>query len=136
METTVLENDIPVFYKTATSYPDGILDAHRKLHALVSFTTDRRYFGVSRPEDGGDIVYRAAAEELKPGEGKSFGCDSLILKKGKYISLIIHEYMKDPQSIEQAFQKLLTHPDLDRQGYCVEWYLNEKDVKCMVRLEE
>ena len=66
METITLNNDIKVFYITAKSFPDGVLDAHNKLHALVPFSTDRKYFGISRPENG-TIYYKAAAEEINPG---------------------------------------------------------------------
>ena len=135
METITLNNDIKVFYITAKSFPDGVLDAHNKLHALVPFSTDRKYFGISRPENG-TIVYKAAAEEINPGEAEKLKCDTLVLKKGKYICLIVNDYMKDIQSIERAFKKLLSYPGLDPKGYCVEWYLNDKDVKCMIRLEE
>jgi hypothetical protein len=133
METITIEKDIPVFYVEATSFPEGIEASHQKLHSLVSFTKDRRYFGISRPENG-IIKYKAAAEELKDGEGAEYKCSTLTLKKGRYIYETIHDYLKDIRSIEKTFQKLLTHQDLDPEGYCVEWYVNPKDVTCMIRL--
>ena len=133
METITLDNDIKVFYETAKSFPDGIMDAHKKLHELVPFSTERKYFGVSRPENG-VIVYRAAAEEISPGEAEKLNCDTLVLKKGKYICHTISDFMKDIPGIGNAFRELLSSPDLDPEGYCVEWYFNDKDVKCMVRL--
>ena len=136
METTTLDRDIKVFYVTAKSFPDGILEAHQKLHSLVPFSTDRKHFGISRPENGAGIVYRAAAEEIKEGEAEKLNCGTLILKKGNYLSLTINDYMKDIQSIDRSFKKLLSSPNLDPQGYCVEWYLNNKDVKCMIRLKD
>ena len=136
METTILENNIKVFYVTATSFPDGIKEAHEKLHSLIPFSKERKYFGVSRPENNSDIVYRAAAEEMKEGEAEKLNCKTLVLKKGKYISFTVNDYMQDLSSIERAFKQLLSHPGLDPQGYCVEWYLNEKDVKCMIRLKD
>jgi hypothetical protein len=135
METTVFEKNIKVFYVNAKSFPDGIAEAHQKLHTLIPFSKDRKYFGISRPENG-VIVYKAAAEEIKEGEAEKLNCDTLVLKKGDYISLIINDFMKDIPAIGKAFQKLLEQPDLDPQGYCVEWYFNGKDVKCMVRLKE
>lgn len=135
MEETIVDKDVKVFYITATSFPDGIMDAHKKLHALVPFTSGRKYFGISRPENG-VIVYKAAAEEINQGEGEQFNCDSLVLKKGRYISLTVNDFMKDIQSIGKSFQQLLSYPGLDPDGYCVEWYLNDKDVKCMIRLKE
>ena len=41
METITLDNDIKIFYVQATSYPDGIFDAHQKLHSIVPFSAER-----------------------------------------------------------------------------------------------
>ncbi len=135
METITFNDDIKVFYVTASSFPHGIMEAHEKLHSLVSFSTARKYFGISRPENG-DIVYKAAAEEIYQGEAEKLNCDTLLLKKGNYISLTINDYVKDLQSIDRSFKKLLSQRGLDPNGYCVEWYFNDKDVKCMIRLSE
>jgi len=135
METTVIDKDIKVFYVTAASFPDEVKQAHEKLHSLIPFSKDRKYFGISRPENG-VIVYKAAAEELKEGEAKELNLETVILKKGNYISSTIHDFMKDLQSFERTFKELLAYPGIDPQGYCVEWYLNQKDAKCMVRLKD
>lgn len=136
METITLDKDINVFFVTAKSFPDGVLDAHNKLQELVPFLADRNYFGISRPENG-LLVYRAATEEKSQGEAEKYKCDTLILKKGEYISLTVNDFKKNPQSIQKTFQKLFSNPGLDPQGYCVEWYLNDKEaVKCMIRLNE
>ena len=135
METTNLDQDIKVLYLPAASFPDGIKEAHEKLHSIIPFTNDRKYFGISRPENG-IIKYKAAAEELNEREAENFNLETLILKKGHYISLTVHDFMKNISAIDSAFKKLLSYPGLDPQGYCVEWYLNNKDVKCMIRLKE
>jgi hypothetical protein len=135
METTTLDNDIKVFYVTAKSFPGGIMEAHEKLHLLALFSIDRRFFGLSRPENG-IIVYKAAAEEMNEGEAQKLKCDTLVIKKGKYISLTINDFTNDIQSISRAFKELLACPGLDPGGYCVEWYLNDKDVRRMIRLND
>lgn len=136
METINIHADIKVLYITAASFPDGIMAAQQELHARVPFSTERKYYGISRPEGEQGIVYRAAAEELYPGEAENAGMNTLVLKKGRYISLTIHDYMKDLPGIGKAFGELLAQPGLDPQGYCVEWYLSQKEVQCMVRLED
>ena len=133
METIAIKQDIKVVYLTSNSFPDGVLAAHQKLHSLIPFAKNRKYFGISRPENG-VIVYRAAAEELAIGEAEQYQCETLILKKGSYVSLTVKDYKKDISSIDSAFRELLSQPGLDPQGYCVEWYLNETDVQCMIRL--
>jgi len=133
METITINHDIRVLYVTATSFPDGIMDAYKKLHALFPVPEIRKYYGISRPESG-VIVYKSAAEELYPGEAQKLNCNALILKSGKYIVSTIKDYMKDIQEIGRTFQELLAHPGLDPEGYCVEWYFNNKDVQCMIRI--
>ncbi|HLP11068.1 MAG TPA: GyrI-like domain-containing protein [Flavobacteriales bacterium] len=132
-QTMVLENDITVFYVTASSFPEGIMEAHQKLQTIVPFSKERRIFGISRPENG-QIVYRAAAEVLKEGEGSAFGCETLVLKKGTYIQKTVNDFVKNIAAIGQAFDELLKDPRIDPQGYCVEWYIDGTDVQCMVRL--
>lgn len=133
METTTIDRDIKVMYIAATSFPDGVLAAHQQLHALIPYSDDRRYFGISRPENG-PIAYKAAAEEMEAGEAEKLNLKTLTLKKGKYISLTINDFMKDIPAIQKAFNLLLEQPGLDPDGYCVEEYIEQKDLICMVRL--
>lgn len=135
METFELKNDIKVLYVTAESFPIGIRDAHERLHKRIPFNPKRNYFGVSRPENGGEIVYRAAAEELTAGEAEKYNCETLILKSGKYIYIDVKDFRSDVQKIDKAFKKLLKQPNLDPGGYCIEWYANGNErVKCMIRI--
>lgn len=135
METIHLEQDIRVLYVTAASFPQGIYDAHQRLHQLVPFSEERRYFGISRPENR-TVIYRAAAEELEEGEAEYLHCDTLVLKKGNYACITVYDYVKDIPAIARTFETLLAHPDVDPAGYCVEWYYTGKDIRCMVRLAQ
>ena len=134
METIVIDKDIDLIYEQAVSFPDGVKSAHEKIHSLFPFTSERRYFGISRPE-GGVIIYRAAVEETTQGEAERFGLPKMILKKGNYISTVVYRFMDDIPAIGTTFQQLLNYPEIDPQGYCVEWYFNRHDVRCMVRLK-
>jgi len=42
--------------------------------------------------------------------------------------------MKDVAAIADAFRTLTALPEIDREGCCVEWYLTQDDVRCMVKL--
>ena len=136
MQTIKIENDIKVFYVTANAYPDGIMDAHKKLHSIVPFSYQRKYFGVSRPENNSGIVYKAATEETFLGEAEKYNCETMVLSKGNYLSIILTDYRKNLPSIGNAFQKILSQPNIDPQGFCIEWYINENEVNCMVKLED
>lgn len=126
-----LNNDITVICVTASSFPDGIVPAFDTLHQLLS--GKRKSYGISWC-DKGTIIYKAAAEELSGDEAP--GLERFILKKGTYISIDIPDFMNNISAMGEAFQKLVADPRTDPDGICVEWYFNEKDVKCMVRIIE
>jgi hypothetical protein len=132
MEKYQLPADISVLYVTATSFPDGVMAAWEKLHSLTPRPKTRKYFGISRP-DHGTIVYKAAVateEDLKAQPDQ----EPFVIPKGTYISTFIPDFMKDPGQIGRCFEELLKVPGLDPQGFCLEIYEGEKDVRCMIRL--
>ncbi|MFZ2522288.1 MAG: effector binding domain-containing protein [Minisyncoccia bacterium] len=137
MKNYNLEKDIQVMCLTATSFPDGVMDAYKKLQSLITDSKERRYFGISHPNKEGVIIYKACAEVKEAGETEKLGLESFIIKAGDFMSIYIDDHMKDPQSIGNAFQKLLKNPNLDPQGYCLEMYkdFDDKDVQCMVPLK-
>lgn len=136
MENYNLDHDIPVMYITASSFPEGICEAHDQLNSRVLFSGERHLFGISRPEGGlHNIVYKAAAEQLNENEAREYGLESMIIPKGMYRSIYISDYAKDPQQIGQAFEQLLDNVSiLDPNGYCIEMYIGKTDVRCMIRL--
>lgn len=137
MEKFSLKDDIKVFYVTAKSFPQGISAATEKLHSLFPFSKERKIFGLSRPENNSGIVYRAAVEEMYDGEAEKVDCETLTIPKGEYVAITVSDFRKDIMSIDRAFQKLLKEPNIDPQGYCVEWYASDKEeVMCMIRLDE
>lgn len=131
----VIDQDFHLFCTTAKTFPDGIEEAFIRLHKQIPFSENRNYISISRPESGTGIVYRAGATEITKGELSSSGLEEFFVRKGKYLYTTIHHYRDDLASIGRAFADLLQHPDLDPESYCVEWYFNAEDVKCMVRLK-
>lgn len=136
MEEYVLNENIKVMYVTAESFPDGVLTAHQKLHAIFPADEKRRYFGISRPNEECIIIYKAAVEEITDGEAEKFGLETFTIKKGVFIGTLILDFMKDVSEVGKTFEKLLEHPNLDPNGYCLEIYNNETDVRCMVGLKK
>jgi len=136
METVAINHDISLLYVTASSFPDGVMSAHQKLHSLIPFDNKRGYFGLSRPEQGDGIIYRAAAEQMSPDEANELGLETITIKAGKYLSITITDFMKDLPAVGKAFQELTDQPGIDMEGYCVERYPNKTDIQCMVRLQD
>jgi hypothetical protein len=136
MEIYNLEKDISVFCITADSFPAGIQNAYDALYAKLPTKDGRKFFGLSWAIENGSIIYKAAVEESYDGEAEKLGCERFTIKKGKYISEFIPDYMKDVQGIGRIFKALLAQPGIDPKGYCLEIYAGAKDVWCMVPLAE
>lgn len=130
-----LEKDNHVFCKTAASFPDGVKEAHESLHRLISFSPERKYFGLSWMNEAGDIIYKAAAEELIPGELSKHQLEPFTIRKGDYIYIDVKNFMQDIPAIGQAFNELKSDKRIDPEGVALEWYHNEADVRCMIRIK-
>ena len=134
MEIFNLENDIKVFCVTADSFPAGVKQAHETLHSKLPTTEGRKSFGLSWGAANGSITYKAAVEEAYDGEAEALDCETFIIKKGRYISEFIPNFWSDMSAIGRTFKELLAYPGIDPKGYCLEMYVSEKDVRCMVPL--
>ena len=122
-------------YVPAVSFPEGILSAFEKLESKLPPDDDRIRFGISWPDKSGKIQYKAAAEEKYKGEGKKYELDTFTIKKGMYACELTKDYKKDLSRIGAAFGQLLKHPELDINSYCLEWYKDNDDVLCLVKLD-
>jgi predicted transcriptional regulator YdeE len=132
MEDYFFENDIVLAFKMADKFPDGVQEAFETLHEVIPFSTNRKFLSISWMNTANEIVYLAGAEIL---DNESFPTlETFTFKKGTYRGTIIEDFMRDIPKIGLLFQELCRDPELDPAGYCVEWYFNEKDVKCMVKL--
>ncbi len=134
MEIYYIDRDIKVFYVTATSFPAGVGGAFQQLISFLPNPNKRILYAISFPKEKGKIIYKAAVEELFPGEGEQNGCETFLIKKGEYWSELLFNWKKDESIVGKTFQNLLKHPDLDKNGYCLEIYPNEKDIRCLVPL--
>ena len=132
MEKYYIDKDIKVFYVTATSFPKGVGGAFQKLLSFLPKPNERQLYAISFPNEKGEIIYKAAVEESFPGEGEQNGCETFVIKKGEYLSELLLDWRKDESIVGKTFQKLLKHPNLDKSGYCLEIYPNEKDIRCLV----
>ena len=136
METYTIDKDITVVCVTAQSFPDKVMAAHNELHKIVA-DDKRKFFGISRPDKTGRIIYKAAAEVFTETEAKAAGLEVFTIKRGKYVSLFVPRFCDDPQSVGRDFQQLLKYPEIDHEsGYCLEIYETEVDVRCLVPLKK
>jgi hypothetical protein len=68
-------------------------------------------------------------------EAEKLGLDRFLIPKGIYIGIEIPDFMNHIPEIGKSFKELLASPDIDPNGFCLEMYMGETDVRCMVKLE-
>jgi hypothetical protein len=124
-----------VYCNTAASFPEGVLKAHQILHQIYPSSEGRHFFGISRPVNG-EIEYKAAVS-LAPGEQPvTDRFERFVIKKGLFLSSTIHNFMDNIPSIQKTFEHLVKDPRVDHDGYCLEEYPDEKNMICMVTLDD
>jgi hypothetical protein len=133
MEIFHLDNNINVFYVQAESFPNGVLAAHQKLRKMLPNSKDRNFFGISYNSKDG-IVYKAAVEESFSGEAEKYGCKKFIIPQGDYLAETLRDWRKDERLVGNTFRQLLSDPRLDKNSFCLEIYLNETDMRCLVKI--
>ena len=133
MEKFEIEKDITALCVQATSFPMGVGGAFSTLSKQLGGDNNRQLYGISHPASNGVIIYRAAAEEKYPGEGKEKGLETFLIRKGNYISFYLTDWKKDELNIGRSFSKLLAYPGIDHNGYCLEIYDGD-NVRCLVPL--
>ena len=136
MEAYRIEKDITVICLTADSFPDGIESAHKTLLSILPSPEQRTVYGISYPGEKGNIIYKAAAEQLQEGEAEAYGLETFVIRKGNYMGELLLNFGEDKGRVSSTFQKLLALPALDPRGYCLELYLSDKDMRCMVPVKQ
>lgn len=134
MENLTVNTEIQLVCVRATSFPDGIMAAYKKLGQRVN-VKERPVYGISHGSDTG-IIYWASAEAKSKSEAAELGLESYTIKKGIYATETLNDITGNEQVIGNAFNRLLNHPKLDETGECIEWYKSANEVICMVRLTE
>lgn len=135
MEIIHFTEDIKVFYLTVHSFPEGVDTAFQKLEQLFPSGEKRKLYGISYPDPSGKIIYKAAAAEKYPGEAEKYNLETFIIRKGAFIAEAIFNWGEDITQIKNTIDKLLTDSRIDKNGYCLEEYFNDQEMRCMVTLD-
>lgn len=134
MERYRLAEDVRLYCVQASSFPAGILAAFNRLENIFTDVPLRDCFGISYMNEDGDIIYKAAiaASHIE----NSHGCEEFTLVQGEYLTTTIKNWRQNVPAIGQTFKTLIADARMDKTFPCVEWYENEEDVICMVKIDE
>jgi hypothetical protein len=136
MEEIMIVQSCLVFFIKADSFPSGVQEAHKKLWSILPDAEERSFYGISNRDINGSIIYRAATKEMYRGEAGIYECEVFEIKKGIYLAQTLRDFPSQWPMIGNIFAEMLTDERIDDQGYCLEIYLNDRDVQCLVKLRD
>jgi hypothetical protein len=58
----------------------------------------------------------------------------LFYLKGEYLMETVYDWYKKTDSLKDVFHILMQHSRVDKTKPCVEWYKNNDEMMCMVKL--
>ena len=134
MEKYQLKDDINVFGFEVKTFPKGIGDAFDSLVKMVPEGLGRDYYGISFRGSEDKMIYLATAREKEHGEAEKYQCDRYTIQKGVYATETVWDWRKKTNLINQVFERLFNSIQDTTTGPNVEWYKDENEMLCMVRL--
>jgi hypothetical protein len=134
METIQIGEDLYLRCAQVKTFPQGISEAFDKLMIDFPLSAGRNYYGISWMDEQFKVIYKVAANILKPGDADLPGYDNYVVPSGTYLSETIDNWMQDLPKISETFGKMMATPGFDSTAACVEWYINDDKMVCMARL--
>lgn len=131
METIRLNDVVHVIGFRVETFPLGVGDAFDNL--VDKLGSDRPYYGLSRMSAGG-VEYIAAALKKSPNENGIHKLQEYTIPKGEYAVRLIRDWQRNLNAIPHVFGELLKTKGIDDTAPCVEWYKNDDEMLCMVKL--
>jgi len=135
MKTFHLKEDLKVFGFQAKTFPTGIGKAFDNLVKMLPEGLYRSYYGISYATQPG-IVYLATAIENYAGEAEKYNCERYSISKGEYLVVTVRDWRNKTDSIKEVFQEIMQEDCPDKSSPCVEWYKDDNEMLCMVRIDE
>jgi len=134
METFVIKKNIEAFGFQVKTFPDGIGEAFDSLIEMVPEGLNRSYYGISYMTPDNKAVYIAAVEEKNKGEAERNKCERYTIEQGKYLAVAVKDWRQKTDTIKDVFHGMDKEENIDRSKPCVEWYKNDDEMLCMLKL--
>ena len=132
VETIILKDDLKVMGFQVKDCPSGIGQAFETLVNMLPGGFDRSYYGIIEMSNDG-MTYKAAALENYDGEAEKFNCERFTIEKGEYVTVTLHDWRKNLESIKDIFCDMHNDPRVDKSKCSIEWYKNDDEMVCMMK---
>jgi hypothetical protein len=136
MEKIHLNTDIKVFGFEVKTFPEGIGEAFDALVKKVPDGFGRDYYGITFRDTNNRVVYLATAVEKENGEAEKYECERFTITKGDYATETVWNWRTKTDLIKHVFDHLFNTIQGTPTGPCIEWYKDNDEMLCMVRLAQ
>jgi predicted transcriptional regulator YdeE len=126
------QHDQRVFGRLVRTFPNGIGDAFDTLMKTIG-DDKRSYYGISKMDDKGGILYWAAAEEKAAGEAEKYKCERMVIPDGDYLSETVLNWKEKTDCIKDVFHEMMKDARADVTKPCIEWYCKEDEMLCLIK---
>ena len=134
MQTFVIKKNIETFGFQVKTFPEGIGEAFDSLIEMVPEGLNRSYYGISYMTPENKVVYIASVEEKNKGEAERNKCERYTIEHGKYFTVTVKDWRQKTDTIKDVFHGMMQEKNIDHSKPCVEWYKNDDEMLCMLKL--
>lgn len=128
-------HDQPVFGRLVKTFPNGIGEAFDSLMKAIG-DNKRSYYGISKMDDKGGILYWAAAEEKTTGEAEQYGSERFVIPAGDYVAETVLDWRDKTACIKDVFHEMMQDPRADNTKPCIEWYYKDDEMLCLIKAKQ
>ena len=129
--TLVSREETAVIAMEAATFPDGIGAAWRRLEALYPPRKGRRFYGLTRFDEG-QLRYFAAVVPPTEQAAAPAGFVRLTMQGGLYARVKLEGWPERTGEFAQVFDHLMERFELSPGGYSVEFYRSQREAQLMI----
>jgi hypothetical protein len=134
MKIHTIKEDIRVLCKLVPEFPKGIKEGFDSLIAKFG-QAGRGYYGISYMENN-KIIYKVAVSVSAKDDVAKSDLEPFTITKGDYLAETVTDWMPKTDQIKGIFEGLMKDQRFDDNFPCVEWYKDDKEMMCMVRIKK
>ncbi|QNF33979.1 DinB family protein [Adhaeribacter swui] len=132
MEIYKLDQNLTLYGFPVETFPNHIEAAFDKLISMLPVDPSRPYYGISQCTPAG-MVYVAAAPLQPQDNPEPYGLNKYLMEQGDYLAIRVSEWRTKTHTIKSIFENLVADPRCDTNKPCVEIYLNDDEMLCLVK---
>ena len=132
METIQILQPIQLFIKEVKNFPEEKYATLKQLESHLKGGERSKKFGVATTGSKNKPFKYWAGIAFSKDHPEPAGLTSFEVPQGTYLMEKVNDFKSDKTAIFNTFHKLLSYPQAEQSGYCVEIYNDDGSVSCLL----